>query len=33
MKTLPFKESRDYENRIELFISEFPEMKVDLTKY
>lgn len=27
MKTLPFKETRNYENRMELFISEFPEME------
>lgn len=33
MKTLPFKESRNYENRIELFISEFSKMEVYLTKY
>lgn len=32
MKTLPFKESGDCENRIELFTSDFPEMKVYLTK-
>ena len=32
MKTLPFKESGDCENRIELFTSKFPEMKVYLTK-
>lgn len=33
MKTLPFKESRNYENKRELFISEFPEKEVYLTRH
>lgn len=33
MKSLPFKESKNYENKRELFIGEFLEKEVYLTRY
>lgn len=33
MTSLPFKESKNYENKRELFIGEFPEKEVFLTRH